>query len=315
MDKFLKSMCECSKVNYNLDCDGICSYLLLKKAFPYVGFGGFTNSDEIILSTNKNDWKDISTLFMDIFLSDDRLWSLDQHIYLKKGAQDNYERKINPNGEIAQIYACDGSYTSKYPFSTAHFVLAALEKNDLFDTELPFNKVIDKMSTDKLEITFGDLFLNLDGVLNNYLKYNENVKLWAKRLVDYSNNGKNTVNMMKYLFSKNPKEFIEKDLAIRVFYAKYGLDVDGGFSPSKSTQENIALTEKLKRSFNKYIGAPIGSSNFKLYEYVGKSELVVVDEEDAMPKCDTFAYVGQNKLSYTNGITNRGKEYEVRLYV
>ena len=315
MDKFLQALNECSKVNYNLDGDGICSYLLLKKAFPMIEFGGFTNSDKMILSRNGDDWKEFSTLFIDIFLKDDNLWSLDQHIYLNKCDEDVYSRKINPHGLIEERRASDASYCMKYPFSTAHFILASLERNDLISDELPFEEVIDAMSNGTIKITFGDLFMNLDGVLSNYLKYEKNVREWAPRLIKYSNNGKNTTKMFEYLFSKNPKDFVQTDKIIRGFYMSYGLEDDGGFNPAISMEENIRLIENLKRSFNKYIGATLDSSSVELYEYIGDRKVVQINESSKLVGCDTFAYVGKNKLSYTSDIKQSGNGYNFKIFV
>ena len=315
MSRFLESVKNCNKLNYNLDCDGICSFLLMKRAFQQLGFGGFTNSDRIILSTNMDSWMDDKTLFIDIFLKSDDVWCIDQHIYLNRNEEDLYQKKVNPHNEIENRCACDVSYYRKYPFASAHFILANLEREGLMNYNLPFDDVIDVISRDGVEITFGDLFLNLDGVLGNYLKYEKNVREWAERLIAHSNGGSNVSRMFEYLFSRKPSDFADKDKTIRGFYEHYGLEDDGGFNSSIPMEDNVRLIENLKRSFNKYICADIESNCVKLYEYVGDRKVTYVNENYVLDDCDTFAYVGKEKLSYTKEIKPTNREFTFNLYI
>ena len=121
--------------------------------------------------------------------------------------------------------------------------------------------------------------------------------------------------MLEYLFSKPPRHFIEKDTAIRKFYMAYGLDDDGGFSASNSIEDNIRLIENLKRSFNKYIDADIDAKCVKLHEYLGDRRVIQINEDAKPIDCDTFAYVGKEKLSYTKEIIPTNREFNFSLFI
>lgn len=116
------------KVNINMDSDGILSYLFLKKYEKCYNIGGFNNSFNLILSENNNLWEDA---FIDIFSPKKDVVTIDQHI-ISPGEQKFDFCKINPHTIIEHHFAFDNSYFSKYPFSTALFILATLEKEGEF---------------------------------------------------------------------------------------------------------------------------------------------------------------------------------------
>lgn len=283
-------------VNINLDSDGLLSYLFLKMGGFNGSIGGYNHSNNEILSiypTLEEMWNDA---FIDIFVPNEKTFTIDQHILCGLFTDTKFgKNKINPHLLIEEHFANDTSYFKKYPFSTCLFIMAILERENKNIPILDFS-IPTKLDT----ISLGDLILRADGVLLNYNKYNDNVKYWGDKMINYSNNGANTQNIINYLFGHTKMEAKEKNENISNFYKKYGLTKDGGYNNNDTLTNNIHLLNGLIKAFSKYMDIKVEKKEIQFYHYRGNDVFLESNRFDVnLNSFDTYSFVGKDKLSYT----------------
>ena len=304
IEKFLEK----DTVNINLDSDGLLSYLFLKIGGFKGHISGYNNSHDLILSihpTLGEMWDDI---FIDIFVNKKESFSIDQHVISNTLEVENSVNKLNPHFLI-ENHIPNGNYFSKYPFSTCLFILAILEK----EKRIGDINLIQPLENKGFNLI--DLVLRADGVLGNYVNYNENVKYWAEKLIVFSDNGVNTKKIMDYLLSLDLSEAKFKNDTISNFYSNYGLTNDGGYNPNKLTLlDNIKLLNKILRAFSKHLDIPLTHRENKLYLYKGSP--FVTEEWDNLnfDNLDTYAFIRKTKLSYTIDFKGTGRVYNFKIY-
>lgn len=294
------------KYNINLDSDGLLSYLFLKKFGLDVSIGGYNISERYIWSVHdKIDemWEDI---FLDIFSPRKGVTTIDQHIITTNEEQASWFRnnnKINPHLNIECHHAASTSYFTKFPFQTALFVIAMLEREGLKMKNAQYDAVLKKISND---VTFFDIILRADGVLENFVKYKDNVISWAEKLKVYSNNGENTTRIISYLLSLTDDAALAKTKAISDFYIMNGLTKDGGYNNKRSPMENMRIIIRFVKSFQYYLGIDLCFTEKPMYEYAG---IVERSNSPLSVNCyalDTYAFVGKERIQYTKDIKSTG---------
>ena len=213
----------------NADLDGIISGLLLSK-YLNCSIVGFSNSNkEIWLRQDFN--KELKSIcFVDLFVVNPDIVSVDQHIIA--GNETHFKElsknpnKINPNLLNPRFHKPSKSYRLKYPFGTVHFIIALLERNGIDLSEIKLQKELQG-------IKFIDLLLRADDCMKTsiYSSYTSNAEEWWAWLYSYSKKGKTIAACKGYLdnFSKKEAEQIKRKLSRFMKNAPYNCDSsDGG---------------------------------------------------------------------------------------
>lgn len=176
---FINELYKRKGVVANTDIDGILSAALLCNLFPHLSILGFTNScTNIYLSDNikKND-----VLYVDIFMCNEDVFSVDNHIVGSECNIIENPYKINPN-IFYNIYV--ERYIQKYPFSTFIFLLSLIDDKII---NIDIDAIVGKTS-DNEDIFLWELLLRADDTLLNTYKYEENTANWWSILLNNSNN-------------------------------------------------------------------------------------------------------------------------------
>lgn len=181
----------------NTDLDGLISGMLLQKFLNWkvVGFSHCNGKpdDELWLYGSKTDLSNY--VFVDLPVCVDELTIIDQHFILFD--QSSFERfnrnnnKLNPNVIRERFFKnASGSndYTKKYPFGTAHFILAVLEYLKIIPADFRFDFIKNLGSFD-----LADLILRADRVIGNTVQYTPNCIDWANWIMSIG--GANTKNL------------------------------------------------------------------------------------------------------------------------
>lgn len=251
----------------NTDLDGLFSGLLLHNFLSWE-IVGFCDSKESIWVDRNRVNKISDCIFIDIFVFPENLKCIDQHIvavdsWHHKALAGN-TNKLNPNLLNERTFLPDDSYYKKYPFGTAHFIIAWLERNGIV-IELNFSKRINK---DILSI---DLLLRADDAFktSTFSNYTENADEWWEWLKDYSKGGiainalddynKNFREGKSREEMKNIKYAIAKLLQSKPFYCD---SPDGGFKEGSSLGDGF-LKKNVKEYFS-FIADSVGLKCFRL---------------------------------------------------
>lgn len=172
----------------NADIDGIISGMLLQHFLNWrvVGYSSCCGKedDELWLEDKKEDLKDC--VFVDLPVSVPNYSVIDQHFVLfdEDGVvkADTEQNKLNPNIMKKKLFSNSSGeceYTSKYPFGTAHFVLALLENLNIIDENYRIN-----LSKKIFSFDLADLFLRADRVIGNTSHYTSNCLDWANWMIE-----------------------------------------------------------------------------------------------------------------------------------
>ena len=176
---FINELYKRKGVVANTDIDGILSAALLCNLFPHLSILGFTNSrTNIYLSDNV---KKNNVLYVDIFMCDKDVFSVDNHIVGRECSIIENPYKINPN-IFYNIYV--ERYIQKYPFSTFIFLLSLIDDKII---NIDIDAIVGKTS-DNEDIFLWELLLRADDTLLNTYKYEENTANWWSILLNNSNN-------------------------------------------------------------------------------------------------------------------------------
>jgi len=297
--------------NINMDSDGLLSYLFLKLGGFNGTINGYNNSDDLILSESESVEKLWSNSFIDIFIPHKNAYTIDQHIIKTRGC-DNLSfstNKINPHLIMEEHIAADKSYYRKYPFSTCLLILSILEREKKITKNLNFFKPTRK------GFRFADVILRADGVLDNFVDYKENVKHWAKIMMDFSQDGINTTALFDYLLNLNDETARERGLMVSRTYCENGLKKDGGFNKLKSMKENIRILNLFMATFAKYLNINVNRNSISFSIYKGKRIITNANEFENIPNIDTYAFIGVNKLSYTTGYNKSDERIDTEILV
>lgn len=264
----------------NADLDGIISGLLLTK-YLNCSIVGFSNSKkEIWLQEDFNeDLK--SVCFVDLFVANPEIISIDQHIiagnesHFKKLSKN--PKKINPNLLNPRFHHPSTSYRLKYPFGTVHFIIALLEKNGIDLSEIRLQKEIQG-------IQFIDCLLRADDCMKTsvYSPYTENASEWWSWLFSFSINGRYIKNCREYLDSltKKDAEQIKRKVGRFLKSAPFNCDSsDGGLDELTENgyiKENVFHVCDLLSSF---VEIPLFNLGGKYKKYNGLTERMCLSKK------------------------------------
>jgi hypothetical protein len=271
----------------NTDIDGVLSAALLCRLFPHLNIVGFTNSDNnIFLSEN---FKKETLIYLDIFMCDKDVLSIDNHIVDSKLYPIDNPLKINPNLFHNVYYE---NYTDKYPFSTFIFLLSLFNTN-MFELDID----VEIGKTAKGEVVFlWELLLRADDTLLNTYKFKRNTSNWWPRLLNNSNNP-----LLHSLYNKVCEvKDINNALAIKEKVQRFLLET---FSIKKDGFKNMEdfNFEDFFKFFSSLMGykSPLPKLDKK---YFLKSEKKHVSELEGLKtkyNIKTLAIIDKNTVSFS----------------
>lgn len=191
----------------NSDLDGVVSAALLQAAADWRVVGWCDcrgrSSDRLWLDRSLANLQDV--VFVDIHVNGLNVSSLDQHFvaYDERMGESimNNPLKINPNhASISRSRFGIEMYRRKYPFGTAHTVLALIERLSL-NCGFDLNARLEGVPTAPRA---GDLLLRCDDTLANTLKYPVNAQEWWTWLTELggSNTRRLATNIEKRLSTR-----------------------------------------------------------------------------------------------------------------
>jgi hypothetical protein len=207
-------------------------------------------------------------VFIDIYLFPENLKCIDQHIVAVDSEHHKVltgnTNKLNPNLLNERTFLPDNSYYKKYPFGTAHFIIAWLERNGI-NVKLDFAKRTNK------DISSIDLLLRADDAFktSTFSNYTANADEWWEWLKDYSRNGKVTNELFSYIQkfredkssadTEKKKNAIAELLQSKPFYCD---SPDGGFKEGASLGDGF-LKNNVREYFG-FIADAVGLECFRL---------------------------------------------------
>ena len=177
----------------NADLDGILAGMLLQKFLNWeiVGYSYCAGKKEDTLWLKNKDENLEDCVFVDLPVCMQEYSVIDQHFVARNNTSiqkyNAHKNKVNPNIMRGRVLEKDRDYNNKYPFGTAHFILAVLE--NLGKTDASFELDLSKKSPG-CDFDLADLILRADGAIDNANKYPDNCKDWAEWLISIG--GKNT---------------------------------------------------------------------------------------------------------------------------
>lgn len=188
----------------NADIDGVISGMLLQhflnwKVVGYSSCCGLKDDDLWIEKGNDID----DCVFVDLPVILRKYAVIDQHFVATSEntitSYNSHNNKVNPNIMRKRVLTNQDDYKRKYPFGTAHFVLAILENLGIINANylIDFNKRIGKFD-------LADLILRADRVIGNTKYYTSNCMDWAQWMIRLG--GVNT----EILFNLVQKEYLDR---------------------------------------------------------------------------------------------------------
>jgi hypothetical protein len=188
-------------------------------------------------------------VFEDIFIANPEVVCIDQHIISANRDHHNTlegnENKLNPNLLNPRFYSPSKLYRTKYPFGTAHFILALIENTGIDSTSINLNNIVEGIS-------FMDLLLRADDTMKTTIdsRYTNNAKDWWNWLEDLSGDGNLMVEMILYLnsLSEESASFIKDENGKKLTSKPFNCNTsDGGIQDITS---NGFLKDNVKCYFN-----------------------------------------------------------------
>lgn len=218
-DIFINELKKRKNIITNSDIDGVLSASLLCYYFSNLSLKGFTNSATNVWVTN--DVKKENSLYVDIYMTNDNTFTVDNHIINTINTPINNSLKVNPN--LVKGVTLE-NYSNKYPFSTFIFILHILEKH--FKIEfIELDKIIGYVNQEPLYLW--ELILRADDTLLNSYKYKKNTDIWWNWLCN-DNNGLllKLYNKIKQVGTKENSEMIKNKVQTFLFNM-FNLKSDG----------------------------------------------------------------------------------------
>ena len=295
----------------NTDLDGLISGMLLQKFLNWkiVGFScccGKPN-DELWLQDNNENIEDC--VFVDLPVCVPNIPVIDQHFVLFDRSSiakyNSTNNKLNPNVMRERLFKNDSGsceYTKKYPFGTAHFILAVLENLGIItkDFVFDFNKKLGSFD-------LADLVLRADRVIGNTYQYTPNCFDWSDWIMDIG--GANT----KSLFSLVKSEYRtrhDREQYVESKMLSLGCDgIDGDCSNMFRTKDYTSMQNYFKYLSDSLnieqipvikisdLGTLNGRRFFDLNTYTRQFD--IVKNETMKDNVFSFAFVTMKTLSLT----------------
>ena len=290
---FINELYKRKGVVANTDIDGILSAALLCNLFPHLSILGFTNScTNIYLSDNikKHD-----VLYVDIFLCNEGVFSVDNHIVGSECNIIENPYKINPN-IFYNIYV--ERYIQKYPFSTFIFLLSLIDDKII---NIDIDAIVGKTS-DNEDIFLWELLLRADDTLLNTYKYEENTANWWSILLNNSNNPlleelyKKVCEVNNYKNAYALKEKVQKFLL-----ETFEIETDG--FKTIETPSFKKFFSYLTEVMNYKCVFPEITKNYKLR--CEKKDISFLEEIKKEYDVKTLAIINKNTVSFSYNIKDK----------
>ena len=290
---FINELYKRKGVVANTDIDGILSAALLCNLFPHLSILGFTNScTNIYLSDNikKND-----VLYVDIFMCNEGVFSVDNHIVGSECNIIENPYKINPN-IFYNIYV--ERYIQKYPFSTFIFLLSLIDDKII---NIDIDAIVGKTS-DNEDIFLWELLLRADDTLLNTYKYEENTANWWSILLNNSNNPlleelyKKVCEVNNYKNAYALKEKVQKFLL-----ETFEIETDG--FKTIETPSFKKFFSYLTEVMNYKCVFPEITKNYKLR--CEKKDISFLEEIKKEYDVKTLAIINKNTVSFSYNIKDK----------
>lgn len=294
----------------NTDLDGLISGMILQKFLNWkiVGFSHCSGkpNDELWLFDSSKDLTDC--VFVDLPVCVEEITVIDQHFVLfDQLSIERYNKpknKLNPNVMRERLFKNDSGYneyTKKYPFGTAHFILAVLENLKIITSDFSFNFEKKLGSFD-----LADLMLRADRVIGNTLQYTTNCIDWADWLMDFG--GTNT----KTLFNKVKNEYAQRLALERHVEVKVTSLGCSGNDGECSNLFRLKDYKKLKKYFE-YLSDSLGLGQIPLMNFhesgalygnrfdisLNPTQFDMIKNETIKNNIFSFALVNMKTLSIT----------------
>ena len=286
----------------NSDLDGILSGMFLQEFLDWeiVGFSSCCGkrNDNLWLKEGVSNINECVFVDLPVIINDISI--IDQHYvaFNKRNLEDyiKNKNKLNPN-IIRSRFFLNNDYTKKYPFGTAHFILASLEKLNLISANyaIDFYKELNNFD-------LADLFLRADRVIGNTYAYTGNCIDWSNWMINYGG------SITKQLFNIVKTEYITRCQREQIVESKLQslgcAGSDGECSNLFRLQEQTKLKEYfafLSKVFNM---KPLPIFKFVDYNNLLGERLVITDlsrinEILQQPNLFSFAFVSKKILSVT----------------
>ncbi len=306
----------------NTDLDGFLCGMLLQKHFD-CKIAGFSNSKESIWldASLPDSFTVLSPVYIDMFVSDPKVVCIDQHVIGINNDHNTwisrFGTKINPNLERTDRTLLD-DYSHKYPFGTAHYIIALMAREGI-DVDLPplgasFDFTMNGHQCSGLE--FGHVLLRADDALHTTLvKYRDNANEWWQWLFEKSNQSALIGEMIGYIRSIPPEQSAEIRQTTNQFFTKC-LKCD---KPDGAFENITAIDGTLLPKISSYISVMEKISGMSLslptrYRrhkgILEKAHISAVNKRTISffksPKLFSYAFISgpyaENNISYTYGM-------------
>ena len=307
-DKFEHIFTRSKKCIVNTDIDGIIAGMLLQQFLDWevVGYSSCCgkDDDELWLKDAKEDIK--KCVFVDLPVSGSAFSAIDQHFVsfdadgIKKYNEDG--NKVNPNVMRKRVFKnknrkCE--YTSKYPFGTAHFVLAVLENLKMINKDyvMDLNQKIE-------DFDLADLLLRADRVIGNTFRYNNNCFDWAEWMMTLG--GQKTQTLFD-IVKNEYKNRLSSEKIVEELLLSYGCK---GTDGDCSNLFRIKDYEKISKYFG-FLGDSFSIKSLPVYDIydfkrlkgqklsINNYDLSNAKQEINRNNVFSFAFVNMHTLSLT----------------
>lgn len=292
----------------NADIDGILAGMFLQHFLNWrvVGYSSCCGKEDDELWLEDQEEHLVDCVFVDLPVIVKEYTVIDQHfVAFDMDSVDKYTsdtNKVNPNIMRKRIFSRgDGKseYTSKYPFGTAHFVLAILENMGIINSEFTLD-----ISKKLGNFDLADLILRADRVIGNTYQYNPNCVDWANWIIELG--GKNTEALFVVVKKEYGKRILTEKEVEKKLISLGCKGVDGDCSNLFRTKDYDTLKGYFKFLSDSINLRPLPINNlFDFGKLKGKrlfivnSNVDVVKKEAEKDNIFSYAFVTMRALSLT----------------
>lgn len=292
----------------NADLDGVLSGMLLQHFLDWrvVGYSSCCGkpNDELWLAKDVANITDC--VFVDLPVCVEGLPVIDQHFvaFNEESVRKFLEQgnKINPNLIKRRVFSdVNGrsQYTAKYPFGTVHFILAALENQNIIDKNVTMDLAANLGGFD-----LADLLFRADRVIGNTNQYTHNCIWWIDWLLSIGG------SITKELFTIARNEFaarLQRERNVENALLSFGCA--GRDGDCSNLFRNRAL-DGLKKYFS-FLGKSLCMEELPVFPFVDYGKLTgrkiaintfnfnFAKEETEKDSVFSFAMVSMHALSIT----------------
>ena len=293
----------------NADGDGLIAGMLLQKFLGWrvVGYSSCCGKPDDELWLENAYEKLEECVFVDLPVCVSNYFAVDQHFVLfDELNRINYlapKNKINPNVMQRKVYRNASGiyeYKEKYPFGTAHFVLAVLEDLGVINPQFTF-----QFSKQLNGFDLADLIFRADRVIGNLCQYTKNCFDWADWLIKLG--GHNTADLF-HIAKNSYRTRSAAEIQVGNTLQSYGCKgADGDCSNLFRGWNYTDLA-----AYFAYLGNALGLPPLPVFSYYpfgglwGKgmdiknnNDLLLAEQETKREDIFSYAFVSSKRISLT----------------